>query len=169
MDKEVPKLTAWAKEVARSGDPRMLGKFRARLIDYLDIQEPCPEPIFAEIQQLLKSSKLASHSEYGNMLSDLAISDFAFTDEQKRSMVDIVEDSFLNISQSIARMQACHLFIALQLREAAAQQFLRLLRKADENNAPHAELIWELVALARDEDVSLQTREIIKRALPRKA
>lgn len=168
MADRVSELMAWAKQTAYSGDPRILGEFRSRLTQHLDIKQPCAEPLFEEVLNLLRSAKLASYSEFGNLLTDLAIADFAFTAGQIKSLIATVEDTYFTIQQPIARMQACHLFIAFQSHEAAAKQFLRLLQKTEEQNAPHAELIWELAALVADESVSLQTRRCIEQVLPRK-
>ena len=167
MGRQISQAAAWAREAADSGDPRILGKFRAKLIECLDVEQPCPQSIF-EDPRLLRSSKLIQYSDYGNLLGDLAIAEFAFTNSQKQSLADIVEQTYFTIREPVGRMQACQFLLSVQPRDIAAVQLLRLLRKAEEANAPRAELVWELAALAKDENLSFQTRESIERRLPKK-
>lgn len=168
MANQDEKIALQAKKTSRSGDPLQLKQFRAVLIEHLDIEQPCPQIIFEELLTLLHSPKLLKYSEYGTLLGDLAISEFWFSDDQKAKLVDTVGKLFFEMEHSIARMQACHLLLALQARESTAVQFLQLLQKSKSDHRPQSELIWELAALARDDEVSTNTRMMIEQALPKK-
>ena len=169
MDRTLTELANRAQKVSNSDDPQALVIFRTELAGYFDLEQPCPAILFDGILNVLKSAKLASYSEFGDFLTDLAISDFAFTGAQREELVKCVAELFFNIDQPICRMQACHLFFALQSRERSAHLLLRLLQTARKDRHPQAEIIWELASLKDDSHLAPITRDMITRSLPTKS